>query len=96
MEPNDDASGRSSQDDAAWFADYVARSTDYWQRTVRGTAGLASKFGDRSVQETDWTIDTVTADVIEAWEELTPLMGEGLDMWLEIVQRSLRAGRPNA
>jgi hypothetical protein len=48
------------------------------------------------LQEGDWTVDTVTADVVEAWEELTPLMGEGLELWLEFVQRSLQAGRPDA
>ena len=38
-------------------------------------------------------MDTVTADAIEAWEELTPLTGEGLELWIELVQRSLRSGR---
>ena len=48
------------------------------------------------MQEDDWTVDTVTADIVEAWEELTPLMGEGLELWLEFLQQSLRAGRPDA
>jgi hypothetical protein len=94
--PGDAAnSGRSASSDQAWFGEYLARATDYWQRTARGTGVLASKFGDRSIQENDWTIDTVTADVIEAWEELTPLLGEGIELWLEIVQRGLKAGRPD-
>ena len=94
-QPADAAAQQSALSDQAWLGDYFARATDYWQRTARGTGVLAAKFGDRSLQENDWTIDTVTADVIEAWEELTPLLGEGLELWLEAVQRGLRAGRVN-
>jgi hypothetical protein len=86
-------SGPSGSWGADWFADYMARSTDFWQRTARASASLAATWGDRSLQEGEWTIDSVTADVIEAWEELTPLTGEGLELWLELVQRSLRVGR---
>src|SRR5262245_60946389 len=78
-----------------WLSDYLGRTTDFWQRTTRSTTTLSTKFGQRSVEEHEWTVDTVTADIIEAWEELTPLIGEGLDLWLELVQRSLRAGRPH-
>jgi len=95
-EPGDaDRSNSSDRSDSEWFGDYLARSTDFWQRTTQASAALAASWSDRSLQPGDWTVDSVTADVIEAWEELTPLTGEGLELWLELVQRSLRAGRPD-
>jgi hypothetical protein len=44
----------------------------------------------RSLRGSEWTVDTMTADVIEAWEQLTPLAGRGLELWLELVQRTIR------
>ena len=38
-------------------------------------------------------MDTITADLIESWEELTPLLGEGIELWLELVQKTINAGR---
>jgi len=78
----------------AWLGDYAARATEFWQRTATSTSELAARWGDRSLGEGNWTVDTVTADLIEAWEELTPLVGEGLELWLQLVQQSLNAGRP--
>ena len=88
--------GPPSASGVDWFADYLSRSAEFWQRTARAGASLAATWGERSLEDGEWTIDSVTADVIEAWEELTPLTGEGLELWLELVQRSLRAGRPDA
>jgi hypothetical protein len=67
--------------------------SEFWQRTGQAGAGLANRWGDRSLQQEVWTVDTVTADMVEAWEELTPLTGEGLELYLELVRQSLRAGR---
>ena len=41
------------------------------------------RWARRSVADGDWTVDTVTADIIAYWEEMTPLMGRWLDLWLE-------------
>ena len=41
----------------------------------------------------EWTVDTVTADVIADWEEMTPLMGRWLDLWLEALQQPIRGAR---
>lgn len=93
-----DPSGSERQDrtEGEWLADYAARTTDYWQRAARTGSQVAARWGDRSLQDSDWTVDTVTADLIEAWEELTPLVGEGLELWLQLVQRTMRMGRPDA
>jgi hypothetical protein len=53
---------------------------------------LAEQWGARSLRGGEWTVDTMTADAIEAWEHLTPLAGRGLELWLELVQRALRPG----
>jgi hypothetical protein len=48
-------------------------------------AELIQRWGARSLKGDDWTVDTMTADAIEAWEHLTPLAGRGLELWLELV-----------
>lgn len=101
MQQSGDADGSNGSNGAestgdAWLSDYMARTSEFWRRTSRAGAEVATRWGDRSLQEDDWTVDTVTADIVEAWEELTPLMGEGLELWLEFLQRSLQAGRPDA
>jgi hypothetical protein len=78
------------------LSDYLVRTTEFWERGARTSAALAAKWGERSLQEGEWTVDTVTADLIEAWEELTPMVGEGLDLWLELVQQSLGARHSDA
>jgi hypothetical protein len=78
---------------AGWVPDYIERAMDFWQRAGQTGASVASTWGERSLQDPDWTLDKVTADLIEAWEDLTPLVGEGLELWLELVQQSLRTGR---
>jgi hypothetical protein len=80
--------------DNGWFSEYVERANELFERSARISAGVAARWGERSLQDEDWTVDTVTADLIEAWEELTPVVGEGIELWLELVQRSLRTDRP--
>ena len=89
-----DASSATPSNEA-WLSDYLGRAAEFWQRAGRAGASLGQRWGDRSLQDGEWTADTVTADAIEAWEELTPLTGEGLELWIELVQRSLRSGRPD-
>jgi hypothetical protein len=82
--------------DGEWLADYATRSAEYWQRAARTGSQVAARWGDRSLRDGEWTVDTVTADLIEAWEELTPLLGEGLELWLQLVQKSMQTGRRDA
>ena len=91
--PGDEGQGDDTRSAGPWLSDYLARTTQFWERGAQTSAALASRWGERALQEGDWTVDTVTADLIEAWEELTPMVGEGLDLWLELVQQSLRAER---
>jgi hypothetical protein len=56
-----------------------------------GTAA-ADRWAKRSLEGGEWSVDTVTADVIADWEEMTPLLGRWLDLWLEAVQQGIRAG----
>jgi hypothetical protein len=78
-----------SQDD--WFSGYAGRVTELLEDAGRVNAELARHWGARALDDRDeWTIDTVTADVIEAWEHLTPLADRGLELWLELVQRGMR------
>jgi hypothetical protein len=86
----------ASEDGNDWFASYMARVTELMGEAARVNADLAGRWGARSMTRGDeWTIDTVTADCIEAWEHLTPLAGRGIDLWLEGVQQALRTRRPS-
>ena len=87
----DDPDGSSEQGpmDGEWLSDYASA-----QRRVLaagGQSGFARRrsLGRRSLQDGEWTVDTVTADLIEGWEEITPLFGEGIELWLELVQRTM-------
>jgi hypothetical protein len=88
-----DHAGGEASSGFPWLSDYLARTSHFWEEGARSSAAIASKWGERSLRDDEWTIDTVTADLIEAWEELTPMVGEGLDLWLELVQQSLGAKR---
>jgi hypothetical protein len=78
-------------DPADWLADYAGRVTELLEDAGRVNAQLAKHWGARALDDADeWTIDTVTADVIEAWEHLTPLADRGLELWLELLQQGLR------
>lgn len=84
-----DAAGAASGE---WLQGYAARASDLWGRSARAGAEIASRMGRRSLDDGDWTVDSVTADLIEASEMLTPLVGEGIELWLELVQRSMVSG----
>jgi hypothetical protein len=77
-----------------WLAGYVERVTELLGDAGRVNAQLAGQWGDRSLHGGEWTVDTMTADAIEAWEHLTPLAGRGVELWLELVQRVIRPGDP--
>jgi hypothetical protein len=77
----------------AWVGDYSERVAEYWQRTARTMAVLGNRWGDRSIEQERWTVDTTTADAVEAWEELTPLVGEGIELGLEGLRQFLMIGR---
>ena len=82
-------SGQGQSED--WWAAYDVRAPRHWPRRPPGSAGIAQKWAARSLADDDWSIDTVTADVIEAWEHVTPLAGAGIDLWLEMLQQGLRS-----
>jgi hypothetical protein len=87
--PNNVAGGSSS-----WLADYSARLEQAVDDSVRASAAAADRWARRSLQDQEWSVDTVTADVIADWEELTPLLGRWLDLWLEAAQQSAKGARP--
>ena len=82
----------ATDDESTWLAGYLGRVAGLVEDAGRVNARLAGEWGDRSLRAPDWTVDTVTADVIEAWEHLTPLADRGLELWLELVQRAMRPG----
>lgn len=85
----------TANDEGEWFSAYVGKVTELFEDAGRVNAELARHWGARALDDGDeWTIDTVTADVIEAWEHLTPLADRGLELWLELVQQGLRPKGP--
>lgn len=93
--PDDPAGPGASGGSDDWLAGYVGRVTELVDETVRVNARLASQWSARSLDDEDWSVDTVTADVIEAWEHLTPLAGQGIELWLELVQQAMRPRGPS-
>jgi hypothetical protein len=87
------ADASAAPDSAAWFAGYSARFVKTAEDTARAGVTMADRWARRSLADGEWTIDTVTADVITDWEELTPLMGRWLDLWLEALQQPIREAR---
>jgi hypothetical protein len=79
-------------DQGEWLADYLSRVAGLVGDAGRVNARLASEWGARSLEGDDWTVDTLTADMIEAWDHLTPLAERGLELWLELVQQAIRPG----
>jgi hypothetical protein len=55
---------------------------------------MAGRLLGPSLEDGEWSVDTVTADVIADWEEMTPLLGRWLDLWLEAVQQGAGAALP--
>src|SRR5215211_6431184 len=76
----------------AWLAAYSARFAKTAEDTMRVGAAAADRWAKRSLEDGEWSVDTVTADVIADWEEMTPLLGRWLDLWLEAVQQGIRVG----
>ena len=77
----------------AWLAGYSARFAKTAEDTMRVGTAAADRWARRSLEEEgEWSVDTVTADVIADWEEMTPLLGRWLDLWLEAMQQGIRAG----
>jgi hypothetical protein len=79
---------------AAWLAAYSARLAKTAEDTARVGTAAADRWARRSLEEGEWSVDTVTADIIADWEEMTPLLGRWLDLWLEAVQQGIRGGEP--
>jgi hypothetical protein len=77
---------------AAWLAAYSARLAAAAEDTARVGTAAADRWARRSLEDGEWSVDTVTADVIADWEEMTPLLGRWLDLWLEAVQQGVGAG----
>jgi hypothetical protein len=82
----------TTDDQGKWFADYLDRVAGLVADAGHVNARLAGEWGARSLREGDWTVDTLAADVIEAWDRLTPLAERGLELWLELVQQAIRSG----
>ncbi len=80
----------AEHEDGEWFSGYVSRMTELLEDAGQVNAELLQQWSARSLRGSEWTVDTMTADAIEAWEQLTPLAGRGLELWLEIVQRTIR------
>jgi hypothetical protein len=79
-----------TSDQGDWFEGYTGRVRDLLEETARVNTRLAGQWSARSLADDEWSIDTVTADLIEAWEHLTPLAGQGIELWLELVQQATR------
>jgi len=75
--------------------DYSARFVDTVERSVRVGATVTNRWASRSLEDGEWTVDTVTADVIADWEEITPLVGQWLDLWLDAIQQAMNGARPD-
>jgi hypothetical protein len=82
----------STRDQGEWFAAYAGRVAALTEQALRLNVQLAGQWGARSLQDREWTVDTLTADLIEAWDHFTPLAEQGLELWLELVQKTMRPG----
>ena len=94
MARDEDFAGASAASDSGtWFAGYSARFVKTAEDTARVGATVADRWARRSLADGEWTVDTVTADIIGDWEEMTPLMGRWLDLWLEALQQPIWGAR---
>ena len=82
----------STSDQGEWFGAYAGRVAALTEEALRLNAQLAGQWGARSLQDSEWTVDTLTADLIEAWDQFTPLAEQGLELCLELVQQTMRPG----
>jgi hypothetical protein len=94
MAHSDEDPAREAQEpgSASWLADYSGRFVRTAEDTMRVATVAADRWARRSLEDGEWSVDTVTADVIGDWEEMTPLLGRWLDLWLEAVQQGSRTG----
>jgi hypothetical protein len=94
MAHSDEDPAREAQEpgSASWLADYSGRFVRTAEDTMRVATAAADHWARRSLEDGEWSVDTVTADVIADWEEMTPLLGRWLDLWLEAVQQGSRTG----
>jgi hypothetical protein len=72
------------------MTDWFARARQLAEDTVKVNTDLARHWAKRSLDDAEWSVDTVTADLIEAWEYLTPLTGRALDLSLDLLQQRPR------
>jgi hypothetical protein len=79
-----------------WAAGYSARLAKTVQETLRVTAAAADRWARRSLEDSEWSVETIGADVIADSEEVTPLLGRWLDLWLEAVQQPMEKVRRNS
>jgi len=86
--------GAAEPDPMSWLADYSARLVKAAEDTMRVGATAADRWARRSLEDGEWSVDTVTADIIADWEVMTPLMGRWLDLCLEAVQQGIRGVEP--
>jgi hypothetical protein len=97
MTPQADGPGHdgSAANPSSWLADYSQRLAQTFDDSVRASLTTADRWARRSLSDQEWSIDTVTADAIADWEELTPLLGRWLDLWLEAAQRPCKEASPD-
>lgn len=81
-------------DSAPWLPDFSARLVETLEDTVQAGVTAADRWARRSLEDGEWSVDTVTAEVIADWEEMTPLLGRWLDLWLEALQRGIGEAGP--
>jgi hypothetical protein len=85
----------SEANPSSWLDDYSRRLAQTLDDSVRAGLTSAKRWARRSLSDQEWSIDTVTADAIADWEELTPLLGRWLDLWLEAAQGPCREACPD-
>jgi hypothetical protein len=90
---DDPASANAHEGAGSWMSDYTARLVQTVEDSVRASTSAANRWASRSLEDHQWSIDTVTADAIADWEELTPLAGRWLDLWLEAAQQAMKGAR---
>ena len=94
MARDEDFAGAAAPwDSGTWFADYSARFAKTAEDTARVGTAAADRWARKSLTDGEWTVDTVTADIIADWEEMTPLVGRWLDLWLEAFQQPIWGAR---
>lgn len=94
LDADDPACGNAETGPDSWMSEYSARLAQTVEESVRASAAAANRWASRSLEDQQWSIDNATAEAIADWEELTPLMGRWLDLWLEAAQQAMKGARP--